>query len=730
MSGLVRLLLEAALEFQDSENVYCLCLELIKLNTITGDGSHPARLSETSESDDAMKVILDCIYHFETIARTKDSPTNIDENQSGTKIRFAIDEPSTLSFLANDLRAEFLASSSLHQLNRLMPASQQSAGRDGSLLRALMHELLSAMDRPDFLSTKNVLRSISTQSKFEEAILHSLISDKSESLSMIKTLVTELEKQLIQWRLSPAGQQFDRFRHNSSTDLPPPDSDMINKIISKGFSNNGAKRAVYYSRSVSVENALSWAVEHCNDQDFDFPLALTVRGALKPEPIGDLPNGLLVSGECLPEAIMFLQERFVKLLSSESGHVQSVHPIHSFMEIDQASGEPLITDQKIAAPSELVVMEPVRNEKKSSSRRTGANSPKKPLLSKAKTATRLKADVNDVKDFIDFDFDMEENKEVPTNSGESKHEEVPINNLLNIWTDVSLPENLDETFLRDQQPVDQDTPLAETVQDDQPIHGDDSNIFIEDIYPDINVDSAVGDVAVADFHSPLRSQAVEFTKVSEQPQVPETVDVVNPVLITSLQDLKSAIEIALTDNVYLSLISEDIRSRLNLSEEILRFNSVMKEEYLTTLQNRCDDSLSDIMGLSFELAKDVLSLSPTSTESKLPDSPPIKGMLIEIILLAVFQDDEDASIKLVECLSVSAPTFLKEFEDYSAPILRKLLHLTHVDAVVSTQAPLDWYLRMLSIQDQAKKGRSASIKDNLQNSFENNLKIFRLCPHL
>ena len=713
MFDLVRQLLGAAMEFQDSENAYCLGLEFIKLNAVVGTES--GYLTESSESDEAVRVVLNSIDHLKTIARAREYSSITDGNPGATKVRFAIDEPSTLSFLADDLRTEFLASCSVQQLSRLIQNSQKCNQQEESYIRTLMHGLLLALERPDFQSATGILQSISVQSKYEEAITHSLISDKNESLSFIKGLVTELEKQLIQWRLSPAGQQFDKFRHISTTDLPPPDADMINKIISKGFSKNGAKRAVYYSRSVSVENALSWAVEHCNDQDFDFPLALTVRGALMPQPSGDAPSGLLVSGECLPTAITYLQEQFIKVLSPEPEKSQPA----SVIQEEQAE---LVTIETVPL-TDSVFIDTVRKDKKGYSKRTSSSSPKRPLPTKAKTATRLQTDINDAKDFIDFDFSSVRD-DIGAFGGEVKSSGEAETNTTNI--PVSLNESHEE-IVSDQQPVGHDVPVAETSLIDQ---SEDPNIFIEDIYPDIITDLTANDVPVADFQSPLRSQSLEPTTASESLQVLEPIDLPNTALLTSLHDLQSAIENVLTDKVYLSLISEDVYAQLNLSEESFGVNKVLKEDYLMALNSRCDDSLSDIMGLSLELAKDVLSFSTPSTEMSAIESLPMKRILIEIVLLAAFQDDLDASIKLVECISTSAPTFLKTFEDYSAPILQHLLHFTHLDEVVSVKASLDWYLRILCLQEQVKADSSAVNKDNLKNLMENNIKILKDFPHL
>lgn len=63
---------------------------------------------------------------------------------------------------------------------------------------------------------------------------------------------------------------------NSSSDDPVAQNDfIINKLVGQGFSLAGAKKATWWTRDKgSLEAAMSWAVAHSADPDFDHPLAL------------------------------------------------------------------------------------------------------------------------------------------------------------------------------------------------------------------------------------------------------------------------------------------------------------------------------------------------------------------------------------------------------------------------------------------------------------------------
>ncbi len=60
------------------------------------------------------------------------------------------------------------------------------------------------------------------------------------------------------------------------------DEKLIQKLMSSGFSRNGAKRSVLATMSTGTfEAALSWAVTHSDSPDFEMPIAHKVQGALE-----------------------------------------------------------------------------------------------------------------------------------------------------------------------------------------------------------------------------------------------------------------------------------------------------------------------------------------------------------------------------------------------------------------------------------------------------------------
>ena len=49
---------------------------------------------------------------------------------------------------------------------------------------------------------------------------------------------------------------------------------MVRRLVLKGFSSNGAKRAVLAVKGQSIASALAWAVEHNGDADFEHPVRI------------------------------------------------------------------------------------------------------------------------------------------------------------------------------------------------------------------------------------------------------------------------------------------------------------------------------------------------------------------------------------------------------------------------------------------------------------------------
>ena len=85
------------------------------------------------------------------------------------------------------------------------------------------------------------------------------------------------------------------------------DETMVDKLVGKGFSRNGAKRSIISTRGVSLEAALSWAIEHSLDRDFENPIAQTVKGALLSNESGSESSSLTIA-QNIKQIIRFIED--------------------------------------------------------------------------------------------------------------------------------------------------------------------------------------------------------------------------------------------------------------------------------------------------------------------------------------------------------------------------------------------------------------------------------------
>ncbi|EEC48697.1 predicted protein [Phaeodactylum tricornutum CCAP 1055/1] len=60
-----------------------------------------------------------------------------------------------------------------------------------------------------------------------------------------------------------------------NSDYVRPDCSIVHKLVGRGYTETGAKRASFVTNNESYEAALQWAVAHSLDPDFDNPLVLT-----------------------------------------------------------------------------------------------------------------------------------------------------------------------------------------------------------------------------------------------------------------------------------------------------------------------------------------------------------------------------------------------------------------------------------------------------------------------
>ena len=100
--------------------------------------------------------------------------------------------------------------------------------------------------------------------------------DYSAIAALLDSIVRDLRK-----KLSQVASQVTISGSDSDCSLRLRlDEGMVDKLVGKGFSRNGAKRSIISTRGVSLEAALSWAIEHSLDRDFENPIAQSVKGAL------------------------------------------------------------------------------------------------------------------------------------------------------------------------------------------------------------------------------------------------------------------------------------------------------------------------------------------------------------------------------------------------------------------------------------------------------------------
>jgi hypothetical protein len=127
-------------------------------------------------------------------------------------------------------------------------------------------------------SPANVVACAGTDtSRLSDAVGHLLLVGDSDSVhALLEKLYSDLDKKLSSTLFQEKQGQGSGFGRESYK----IDEALVSKVVSKGFSRNSAKRAVLATRGEGFKEALSWAVEHSRDEDFEFPIAETVKGAL------------------------------------------------------------------------------------------------------------------------------------------------------------------------------------------------------------------------------------------------------------------------------------------------------------------------------------------------------------------------------------------------------------------------------------------------------------------
>jgi hypothetical protein len=455
-----------------------------------------------------------------------------------------------------------------------------------------------------------------------------LTSDASTAVGVVKEVVAEMEKRLVQWRLSAEGQShgegeyFASAKETATDDYGPPDESVVAQIVRKGFPKNGAKRAVYFTRSESVEKALAWAVTHCNDADFDFPFALKVKGALKTNDVGSSLSirvgECMLSGPALAVTLQFLKEEVLALMETPLAALERGDEDYTATAQANDDNEPPLRANPNPYPTTLAKERPRKTTMKS----------------KPKAAIRLTTD--DENDFFgDLDSLGESLRQVVRSSTEvpslgsagpaaaegpsDADEGAPV---------TMLPALTGETAVVD---------LPEEGTDLSPMIGEDV-IRMEDVYA-----MTEGADIVPECISPLRSPSTaDLSQVTAA--VPQSSA---PSADSALDRVAEALSSLLTAELHERLLANELFPCLAMTYPLRTIFGVEVQErdsYLLDLQSRCitdNPAHSKYKEIPCkELSTDILCASREAS-NRLTGSGPIPPMfcvLLELLALAAASD--------------------------------------------------------------------------------------------
>lgn len=179
----------------------------------------------------------------------------------------------------------------------LMKSSENVASQGLELLYMAINSTLSIEES----DPENLIRAIAVKVIMEEALGYFLLSvDTDFSLQGVEKLVSDLERKYTQLKVRI-------IRQDSTGNSPLPsvgiDESLIQALIKKGFTRNGAKRSVYMVSRQSAESprtragtstllsqSIAYAIDHCGDPDFDHPVVEAVSGALRGKVANKLSN--------------------------------------------------------------------------------------------------------------------------------------------------------------------------------------------------------------------------------------------------------------------------------------------------------------------------------------------------------------------------------------------------------------------------------------------------------
>lgn len=358
-------LLFAAISVEDMEGAYCLCRALLTASaTATGDDEvnyksslPPMVLQRISESALLVVGMLDCAdaassvlckalrcdllslilaitpaaeldrfsplwkqhqsvstaSHTTTTATNRDTDT--EQDKSPDNIHISAAQTALLDTIAKVLRRNDSIDS--HPTAFLLSAAEMvaSAGTDNSRLADVMGHLL-------------------------------LVKDHDKVHYLIEKLYADLDKKLSATLMRERQGQSSGTGRSGSSKL---DDALIDRVASKGFSRNSAKRAVLATRGIGFQEALAWAVEHSRDEDFEFPIAESVKGALLSE---NDKGGFSLNPESVKGALKVIAD-VSEMYQLNCTAVAPSHAVKGITHIDEDEDEDADTGPSDAAIDKL-----------------------------------------------------------------------------------------------------------------------------------------------------------------------------------------------------------------------------------------------------------------------------------------------------------------------------------------------------------------------------------------
>ena len=278
-----------AVQLNDMKACFLLCMELLR---------NPEHLSVLSNA------VIDACMGLVKKLDANDSEgsymrRNLEANLLIFKPELATVVSETNSSKPTNLDDEGLISEAHSLLLKLIGAILTDVG-DRSMLLAPIAQV------------EEVVRASSATSTLSDivAYLHAA-SNKGNVECMLQKMVSDLQR-----KMSSSSKMTEEL-----TPMVAVNEAVVEQLLSMGFPRNAALKAAMGTRS--AEDAVTWAIEHSSDLDFNEPISRIVEGGLLPESSG-LPTNILNIQRCL-DVVRWLHEtvggatsiRFSRLQSAE-----------------------------------------------------------------------------------------------------------------------------------------------------------------------------------------------------------------------------------------------------------------------------------------------------------------------------------------------------------------------------------------------------------------------------